>query len=844
MSDTAASWSRRRFGHLIVAPLGALAVMAVVATSSPPAGAQGAPERPSDLGAVTFELAPAVDPGRLPPIALDKLRHARRSRFVELPTDTVSSALSASRVDLELFTDVVAELDGDGRHGPGADGSTTWSGNSPDGDYATLTFLGGRTIGTAAVDGVVYDISPVPGGRLLIVEEGRDFPDELEPLLDPAAHLGAGDGNSAPAPPGVSPPPSVSSGPVVDVLTWYDTAARTYYGGDAAALAELTATVNEVNAAYERSGVNQSVRSVGIDYVAYSGTGSSSDEITRWRSVADGFLDSVHVRRDQLGADLAALISPLSDGCGIGYLGGSASGAYGFSVSAPSCARGNLTYAHELGHNMGAGHGAPDGGGLFSYSNGYRDPVNGFRTIMAYNSASCAGGSCTRVGHFSSPTVLFNGLPTGSATQDNARTISERAVVTAAYRTPPSGVRGTVREVGTGTPVAGAFVALLRTSDFSVAAGAAADGLGVFTASAPPGSYYVYALDPTGAHRAGFHGAPTVLTVASGEFTDVEPGLSSLRGSVTATVTTTGSGAPVAGVWGVALSTGAANAGATEMAVVANASGVVSLPALRPGNHIVGFIDPTGAHATRFFPNSTDVPGSTPVAITAGDTTAANTALPPQAALGAGQSLSGTVTEEGTGIPLAGAMVVALRADDYQMVRGAVTNGSGAYTMSLAPGTYKVAVLDSSGRHDMEWFDNVPSAGLVDAASVTVPGVANAALRPNDGTVRGTITDDPSGVPLAGAWVVAIDPAGIAGGAVTAADGTYTIPGLAPGTYRATIVDPNGGRAQEYYDNSIDYAGGTPFNVTAGATATVNAGLASPASARDADWRRHDWRAP
>ena len=110
--------------------------------------------------------------------------------------------------------------------------------------------------------------------------------------------------------------------------------------------------------------------------------------------------------------------------------------------------------------------------------------------------------------------------------------------------------------------------------------------------------------------------------------------------------------------------------------------------------------------------------------------------------------------------------------------------------------------------------------------------------------MRGTITDDPSGVPLAGAWVVAIDPAGIAGGAVTAADGTYTIPGLAPGTYRATIVDPNGGRAQEYYDNSIDYAGGTPFNVTAGATATVNAGLASPASARDADWRRHDWRAP
>ena len=66
--------------------------------------------------------------------------------------------------------------------------------------------------------------------------------------------------------------------------------------------------------------------------------------------------------------------------------------------------------------------------------------------------------------------------------------------------------------------------------------------------------------------------------------------------------------------------------------------------------------------------------------------------------------------------------------------------------------------------------------------------------------MAGTVTDDLSGTPLVGAWVVAIGPTGaIAGGGVTAANGTYTIVGLAPGTYRATIVDPNGGRTQEYY---------------------------------------------
>jgi len=77
-----------------------------------------------------------------------------------------------------------------------------------------------------------------------------------------------------------------------------------------------------------------------------------------------------------------------------------------------------------------------------------------------------------------------------------------------------------------------------------------------------------------------------------------------------------------------------------------------------------------------------------------------------------------------------------------------------------------------------------------------------------------------------GAWVVAIDPTGaIAGGAVTRNDGIYEITGLAPGTYRATIVDPNGGRTQEYFDNAADYAGATPFNVTAGATTPLGANL-------------------
>lgn len=49
-----------------------------------------------------------------------------------------------------------------------------------------------------------------------------------------------------------------------------------------------------------------------------------------------------------------------------------------------------------------------------------------------------------------------------------------------------------------------------------------------------------------------------------------------------------------------------------------------------------------------------------------------------------------------------------------------------------------------------------------------------------------------------------------------------------PGAYRAAFVDPNGGRTREYHPDSPDYAGATPFNLTAGTTTTIDAALHHP----------------
>ena len=77
----------------------------------------------------------------------------------------------------------------------------------------------------------------------------------------------------------------------------------------------------------------------------------------------DGFMDGVHARRDQLGADLVSLIVDNDTGsCGVAWLMQTPSVTFApqaFSVTVYDCISPNYTFGHELGHNMGAAH-APD----------------------------------------------------------------------------------------------------------------------------------------------------------------------------------------------------------------------------------------------------------------------------------------------------------------------------------------------------------------------------------------------------------------------------------------------------------------------------------------------------
>lgn len=84
-------------------------------------------------------------------------------------------------------------------------------------------------------------------------------------------------------------------------------------------------------------------------------------------------------------------------------------------ATSPNCT-GNLTFAHEIGHNLGAHHERyiQDYIQEGDYAFGYVDTENGFKTLMSYGDECLnSGTSCETITHFSNPDILYNGLSTG-----------------------------------------------------------------------------------------------------------------------------------------------------------------------------------------------------------------------------------------------------------------------------------------------------------------------------------------------------------------------------------------------------------------------------------------------
>jgi hypothetical protein len=406
-------------------------------------------------------------------------------------------------------------------------------------------------------------------------------------------------------------------------------------------------------------------------------------------------------------------------------------------------------------------------------------------------------------------------------------------------------ISGTVTDAGTGAPLAGVSLYVYGSTGYFASVTTNASGTYIAT-GLTTGTYYVYTTNSLGYVDELYNNLPlanyqfpsyvagTGISVTAGTATSgINFGLAA-GGSISGTVTAAGTGLPLANVYvNVYDARGRSVANGTT-----NDAGLYTVrTGLATGTYYVRtwyspeYLDELYDNLACGVQNCTVTTGMG-VAVTAGSTTGGI-----NFSLAAGGTIAGTVTDAGTGAPLANVQVYVFNAIG-DSVGSFAANASGAYAATgLATGTYYVQTRNSAGYVD-EAYNDVPcndyECAVAKGAGIHV--TAGAATTGIDfglavgGTITGTVTVAGTGAPLSGVYVDIYNAAGRGVGyGQTNASGAYTTTGLATGTYYVRTSNPFG-YADLLYDSlactGCAVTSGTGVSVTAGTTtAGINFGL-------------------
>ena len=213
-------------------------------------------------------------------------------------------------------------------------------------------------------------------------------------------------------------------------------------------MSDFTTLANEVavsieigNNTFAQSGLDTRLNLVHARHIPAS---EGEPTLFALRSQSDNIIDWVHRLREYYGADLVQMFQ--ADTGGSAYMPqpeNPQNPSFAFSVANAISASMSPHGTHEIGHNLGCCH-APDDGNcsnpFYTYSYGRRffgKSGAHLRTVMAYGDYTI-----TRIGAFTGPDVIWDGVPTGvgpddpsgEPESDNARTIAQNTQEVHEYR--------------------------------------------------------------------------------------------------------------------------------------------------------------------------------------------------------------------------------------------------------------------------------------------------------------------------------------------------------------------------------------------------------------------------
>lgn len=422
-----------------LAGIAGLCAVALAATTAPITTATAAPAA-DDRTLELLSAAPSNDQ------AGARVRAgADRSRAVTLDAEALRTAEVGDRVTLDLFEDATVSTVIQDRST--TEGATSWTGalDGATGTFSAVEVDGVFHVSLASAEDGSFEVSSTRGGDYQVVEvapiaEVGD--DAVRPEREPARSTTQA--RSERGATMVQPPVAADDPSVIDVAIVYP-ASLPARVGEAAMQAQFALGITQTNQALAASGVGITARLVGTRQVAAPQLSTIDATYDALDAPGDGIFDEAQALREETHADLVSLWLgdpyPYGTGtsCGLGSLGGT-SPTYDPERSAwtvvwaDACATANLTFAHELGHNLSADHdagaSAPPSVGK-PYARGYVDATGGFLTVMSYPT-TCS--TCTRIGHFSNPSVLYSGRPTGTPAANNSVAIAEQVGAVANYR--------------------------------------------------------------------------------------------------------------------------------------------------------------------------------------------------------------------------------------------------------------------------------------------------------------------------------------------------------------------------------------------------------------------------